>query len=87
MSWWDCWRWWDSAWDGTIPWPMFLPMLWPIVLIGILAAVVVLIMRSGRTEMPSDRPRLRSLASALRAVRFTVKSTRSVRTSCLSPEL
>jgi putative membrane protein len=59
MTWWDCWRWWDSAWDGTIPWPMFLPMLWPIVLIGTLVAVAVLIMRSGRTETPSWRPDVR----------------------------
>jgi putative membrane protein len=59
MSSWDCWRWWDSAWDGTIPWQMFIPMLWPIVLIGTLAAVVVLIMRGGRTETPSWRPDVR----------------------------
>ena len=52
MSWWDCMRWWDSAWGGTIPWAMFLPMLWPIVTIAVLAAVVMLIVRSGRTETP-----------------------------------
>ena len=49
-------RWWDSAWDSTIPWAMFLPMLWPIVMIGVLAAVVMLIMRSGRTETPGQHP-------------------------------
>ena len=59
MSSWDCWRWWDSTWDGTIPWQMFIPMLWPIVLIGTLAAVVVLIMRGGRTKTPSWRPDVR----------------------------
>ena len=48
MSWWDCMRWWD----GTMPWPMFLPMLWPIVVIGAIIAVVVLLMRGGKTAAP-----------------------------------
>jgi putative membrane protein len=52
-SWWDCMRWWDSAaWDGTTPWFMFLPMLWPIVMIGGIIVLVVLLMRRGRTETP-----------------------------------
>ena len=56
MSWWDCLQWWDSAWNGTTPWPIFLPMLWPIVMIGIVIGVVMLIMRSGRTETRSWPP-------------------------------
>jgi putative membrane protein len=53
-SWWDCMRWWDSAaWDGTTPWFMFLPMLWPIVMIGGIIVLVMLLMRGGRTETPS----------------------------------
>jgi putative membrane protein len=52
-SWWDCMRWWDSAaWDGTTPWFMFLSMLWPIVMIGGIIVLVMLVMRSGRTETP-----------------------------------
>jgi hypothetical protein len=39
-------RWWDSAaWDGTTPWLMFLPMLWPIVMIGGIIVLVMLLMR------------------------------------------
>ena len=56
MSWWDCMRWWDSAWDGTTSWAMFLPMLSPIVLIGVFAAVLILMLRGGRTERQSWRP-------------------------------
>jgi len=56
MSWWDCMRWWDSAWDGTVSWPMFLPMLSPIVIVGVLAAAVMLMMRSGRKDTLSWRP-------------------------------
>ena len=55
-SWWDCMRWWESggAWDGTTPWLTFLPMmLWPIVVIGGIALLVVLLVRAGRTEPPS----------------------------------
>jgi uncharacterized membrane protein len=37
---------------------MFLPMLWPIVLIGTLAAVVVLIMRSGKTFFAGHHQRI-----------------------------
>jgi putative membrane protein len=55
-SWWDCMQWWNSAGDGTVPWPMFLPMmLWPIVVIGGIIAFAVLLMRGGRTEPSSDR--------------------------------
>jgi putative membrane protein len=57
-SWWDCMQWWNSASDGSVPWPMLLPMmLWPIVVIGGIVALVVLLMRGGRTETPpSWRP-------------------------------
>jgi putative membrane protein len=48
-------RWWDSAWssngwDGTIPWLMFVPMLWPIVVIGAIVFVVVLLVRDRRAS-------------------------------------
>ena len=49
-SWWDCMQRWNSAWDGAMPWPMFLPMLWPIVVIGSIIVLVMLLMRGGRTE-------------------------------------
>jgi len=52
-SWWDCMQWWNSAWDGTMPWPMFLPMLWPIVMIAGVVVLVILLMRGGRTETPT----------------------------------
>ena len=47
-------RWWDSgAWDGTMPWLTFLPMmLWPILVIGGIIAVVMLLMRGGKAEGP-----------------------------------
>jgi putative membrane protein len=47
-------RWWDSgAWDGTMPWLMFLPMmLWPILVIGGIIAVVMFLMRGGKAEAP-----------------------------------
>lgn len=52
-SWWDCMQWWNSAGDGAVPWLMFLPMtLWPVVVIGGIIALVVLVMRRGRTEAP-----------------------------------
>jgi putative membrane protein len=35
-----------------MPWPMFLPMLWPIVMIGGIIVLVMLLMRGGRTETP-----------------------------------
>ena len=52
-SWWDCMRWWESAWssnawDDTMPWLMFLPMLWPIVVIGAIIFVVLLLLRDGK---------------------------------------
>jgi putative membrane protein len=49
-------QWWNSAWDGAISWPVFLPMLWPIVIIGIITAAVMLIMHRGRTETRSWYP-------------------------------
>ena len=53
-SWWDCMQWWNSVGDGSVPWPMFLPMmLWPIVVIGGIVALVMLLMRGARTETPS----------------------------------
>jgi len=52
-SWWDCMQWWNSAADGTVLWPMFLPMmLWPIAVIGGIVALVMLPMRGSRTEAP-----------------------------------
>jgi putative membrane protein len=44
---------WNSAWDGTMPWPMFLPLLWPIVMIAGVIVLVILLMRGGRTETPA----------------------------------
>jgi len=57
-SWWDCMQWWNSVGDGTAPWLMFLPMmLWPIAVIGGIAALVMLLIRNGRTEtQPNWRP-------------------------------
>src|SRR5215471_6106481 len=51
-SWWDCMQWWNSAWDSAMPWPMFLPMIWPILMIGGIIVLVMLLMRGGRTETP-----------------------------------
>jgi putative membrane protein len=48
MSWWDCMRWWNTTWDGTMPWPMFLPML----MIGVIIIVVILLTRGGKTAAP-----------------------------------
>ena len=53
-SWWDCMRWWESAWssnawDGTMAWPMLLSMLWPIVVIGTTVFLVMLVIRGART--------------------------------------
>ena len=51
--WWDCIQWWNSAWDSAVPpWPMFLPMLWPIVMIGGVIVLVMLLLRGDRTERP-----------------------------------
>jgi len=36
-----------------MPWPMFLPMLWPIVMIAGVIVLVILLMRRGRTETPA----------------------------------
>ena len=63
-SWWDCMRWWESAWssgtwDGAIPWSMFLPMLWPIVVIGAIIVMVMLLIGDGRT--PAGRRDSRGL--------------------------
>ena len=54
-SWWDCMRWWESAWsgnawDGAMPWLMFLPMLWPVVVIGAIIFVAMLLIRDGRAR-------------------------------------
>ena len=49
-SWWDCMQWRNSTWDGTMPWPMFLPMLWPILMIGGIIVLAMLLLRGGRTE-------------------------------------
>ena len=40
-----------------MPWPMLLPMLWPIVMIGGIVVLVMLLMRGGRTETPPTRRR------------------------------
>ena len=50
-SWWDCMQWWNAVSDGTVPWPMFLPMLWPIVIIGGII-VLMLLLRDRRIETP-----------------------------------
>jgi putative membrane protein len=64
-SFWDCMRWWDSAWssnawEGAMPWLMFLPMLWPLLVIGTIIFVVALLIREGRT--PAKRRDPTSLA-------------------------
>ena len=53
-SWWDCMQWWNAASDGSLPWAsMFFPMmLWPLVVIGGIIALLVMLLRSGRTETP-----------------------------------
>ena len=59
-SWWDCMQWWNSVGNGTAPWLMFLPMmLWPIAVIGGIAALVMLLIRNGRTftYMPPEQAR------------------------------
>jgi len=35
-----------------MPWQMFLPMLWPILMIGGIIVLVMLLMRGGRIETP-----------------------------------
>ena len=50
-SWWDCMHWWNSAADGSVSWLLFMPMmLWPFVVIGGVVTLVVLLLRSGRSE-------------------------------------
>ena len=51
-SWWDCMQWWNSAWDSATPWPMFLPILLPVVMIGGVIVLVMLLLRGRRTETP-----------------------------------
>ena len=51
-SWWDCMQWWNSAWDSATPWPMFLPILLPVVMIGGIIVLVMLLLRGRRTETP-----------------------------------
>jgi putative membrane protein len=45
-------QWWNTAWGTAMPWPMFLPMLWPIVMIGGITGLVMLVMRGRRTDIP-----------------------------------
>lgn len=47
------WSWWDCM-DGSLSWAsMFFPMmLWPLVVIGGIIALLVMLLRSGRTETP-----------------------------------
>ena len=72
-SWWDCMRWWESsgAWDGTTSWLMFMPMmLWPVVVIGGIALLVVLLVRGGRSEQPWRRDQGRHTAFDILCERF-----------------
>jgi len=55
MRWWES-AWGSNAWDGTLPWPMFLPMLWPIVVIGAILFLVVLVTRGARTPTGQRDP-------------------------------
>jgi putative membrane protein len=48
MRWWES-AWSSNAWDGTMPWLMFLPMLWPIVVIGAIIFAAMLVIRDVRT--------------------------------------
>ena len=41
MRWWET-AWGSNAWDGATPWLIFLPMLWPIMMIGGITLVVIL---------------------------------------------
>jgi putative membrane protein len=68
-------QWWNAVSDNTVPWPMFLPMtLWPIVVIGGIVALVVLLLRGGRTETPSTWRR-----DASRQTPFEILSERFAR--------
>ena len=40
-----------------MPWSMFLPMLWPIVVIGAIIVMVMLLIRDGRTQAGRRDPR------------------------------
>jgi uncharacterized membrane protein len=51
MRWWET-AWNGNAWDGATPWFMFLPMLWPIMMIGAIALVVIMLMRGRIRETP-----------------------------------
>ena len=49
-SWWDCPHSWESAWSGNTwdaSWLMFVPMLWPVLVIGAIILVVMLLLRDG----------------------------------------
>ena len=46
-------QWWNTAWDTAMPWPMFLPMLWPTVIIGGITGLVMLVMRGRKTDIPA----------------------------------
>ena len=58
MRWWES-AWTSNAWDGPMPWLMFLPMLWPIVVIGAIIVMVMLLIGDGRT--PAGRRDSRGL--------------------------
>jgi len=67
-------QWWNSAWDGATPWPMFLPMLWPLVMFGGVIVLVMLLFRGGRTETPPSWRR-----NASRQTPFEILSERFAR--------
>ena len=55
MRWWES-AWSGNAWDGAMPWLMFLPMLWPVVVTGAVIFVVILLIRDGRTPTRRRNP-------------------------------
>jgi putative membrane protein len=55
MRWCDS-AWSSNAWDGTMPWMVFLPMLWPLAVIGAIIFVVILLIRDGRTPTRRRNP-------------------------------
>lgn len=56
MRWWES-AWTSNAWDGAMPWSMFLPMLWLIVVIGAIIVMVMLLIRHGRRPAGRRDPR------------------------------
>src|ERR1700751_3196128 len=89
-SWWDCMQGGNTAWSGTLPWPMFLPMLWPIAMIGGIVLLVMLLTRGGRTETPPTwrHDAGRQTPFEILGERFARgeigTNTRSARSSCLN---